>query len=88
MLQPYFLYEDWKFAHLLGINEQTIKQSGIGINYYIHRQNVRLTGEYLDTKFGTPTGFIGGRVDPVTFAPIDKIQNYKSFRLMLQVGVF
>jgi len=88
MLQPYFLYEDWKFAHLLGINEQTIKQSGVGINYYIHRQNVRLTGEYLDTKFGTPTGFVGGRVDPVTFAPIDKLSSYKSFRLMLQVGVF
>jgi hypothetical protein len=88
MLQPYFLYEDWNFAHLLGINGQTIKQSGIGINYYIHRQNVRLTGEYLDTKFGTPTGFVGARVDPVTFAPIDKLSSYKSFRLMLQVGVF
>jgi hypothetical protein len=88
MLQPYFLYEDWKFAHLLGINGQTVKQAGAGINYYIHRQNVRLTAEYLDTKFGTPTGFIGARVDPTTFAPLDKVQDYKSFRLMLQVGVF
>jgi hypothetical protein len=88
MLQPYFLYEDWKFAHLLGINGQTVEQAGAGINYYIHRQNVRLTAEYLDTEFGTPTGFVGARVDPVTFAPIDKVQNYKSFRLMLQVGVF
>jgi hypothetical protein len=88
MLQPYFLYEDWKFAHLLGINDQTIKQTGGGINYYIHRQNVRVTAEYLDTTFGTPTGFVGARVDPVTFAPIDKVQNYGSFRVMLQVGVF
>ena len=54
-LQPYFLYEDWEFAHLLGINEQTIKQTGGGINYYIHGQNVRLTAEYLDTEFGTAT---------------------------------
>lgn len=88
LLQPYFLYEDWKFAHLLGINEQTVKQAGGGINYYIHRQNVRLTAEYLDTEFGTATPFVGGRVDPVTGAPIDKIQQYKTFRLMLQVGVF
>jgi len=88
LIQGYFLYEDWKFAHLLGINNQTIKQSGVGVNYYIHRQNVRLTGEYLDTTFGTATGFVGGRVDPITFAPIDKLTNYKSVRIMLQVGVF
>jgi hypothetical protein len=87
-LQPYFLYEDWTFAHLLGINEQTIEQVGGGINYYIHRQNVRLTAEYLDTAFGTATPFIGGRVDPVTGAPIDKVKDYGSFRVMLQVGIF
>jgi hypothetical protein len=87
-VQPYFLYEDWKFAHLLGINEQTIKQVGGGINYYIHRQNVRLTAEYLDTEFGTATGFVGARVDPVTFAPVDKVKDYKTFRMMLQVGIF
>jgi hypothetical protein len=87
-IQPYFLYEDWTFAHLLGINEQTITQVGAGLNYYIHGQNARLTFEYLDTKFGTETGFIGARVDPVTFAPIDKLKDYKTLRLMLQVGVF
>lgn len=88
LLQPYFLYEDWKFAHLLGINAQTITQVGGGINYYIHRQNVRLTAEYLDTEFGTETPFIGGRIDPVTGAPIDKVKTYGSFRVMLQVGIF
>ncbi len=87
-LQPYFLYEDWTFAHLLGINEQTIKQVGGGLNYYVHGQKVRLTGEYLKTEFGTATGFIGARVDPTTFAPLDKVKDYGSFRLMLQVGVF
>jgi hypothetical protein len=87
-LQPYFLYEDWTFAHLLGINEQTIKQVGGGLNYYIHGQKVRLTGEYLKTEFGTATGFIGARVDPTTFAPLDKVKDYGSFRLMMQVGVF
>ncbi len=42
-LQPYVLYEDWKFAYLLGVTDQKIKQTGGGINYYIHGQNVRLT---------------------------------------------
>ena len=35
-----------------------------------------------------PTGFVGARVDPVTFAPLDKVKDYKTVRLMLQVGVF
>ena len=87
-IQPYFLYEDWTFAHLLGINDQTIKQVGGGINYYIHGQKARLTAEYLDTEFGIATGFVGARVDPTTFAPLDKLKDYGSFRLMLQVGVF
>jgi hypothetical protein len=87
-VQPYVLYEDWNFAHLLGINEQTIKQVGGGVNYYIHGQNARLTGEYSKTTFGTETGFIGGRVNPTTFAPIDTIKDYNTFRVMLQVGVF
>jgi hypothetical protein len=87
-VQPYFLYEDWNFAHLLGINEQTVKQVGGGVNYYIHGQNARLTAEYSKTTFGTETGFIGGRVNPTTFAPVDTIKDYNTFRIMLQVGVF
>jgi hypothetical protein len=87
LLQPYFIYEDWKFAHLLGINDQKIKQYGGGINYYVRQQNVRLTMEYLKTEFDKPTGLIGGRVDPTTFAPIDKWTEYGTFRLMLQVVI-
>lgn len=88
MMQPYVLYEDWKFAHLLGINEQRITQAGVGLNYYIHKQNVRLTLEYLKTSFDKETGFVGARVDPITFAPLDKLTSYNSFRIMMQVGVF
>jgi hypothetical protein len=87
LLQPYGLYEDWKFAHLLGIDGQKIKQYGGGINYYVRQQNVRLTMEYLKTEFDKPTGLIGGRVDPTTFAPIDKWTEYGTFRLMLQVVI-
>jgi hypothetical protein len=87
-LQPYLLYEDWKFANLLGITDQKITQTGGGLNYYIKRQNVRWTFEYLKTEFDKETGFIGARVDPTTFAPLDKLKEYNTFRVMLQVGVF
>jgi len=87
-LQPYVLYEDWKFAHLLGIDNQKITQLGGGLNYYIKGQNVRLTAEYLLTTFDKETAFIGTRLDPNTGAPIDKIKEYNTFRIMLQAGVF
>ena len=32
LLQPYLLVEKWKFAHLLGINDQQIDQAGGGLN--------------------------------------------------------
>jgi hypothetical protein len=86
-LQPYFLSESWKFAHLLGIDDQKVTQYGGGLNYYIQRQNVRLTFEYLKTEFDKETGFIGGRVDPVTFAPVDKLKSFDTFRLMVQIQV-
>ena len=87
LVQPYALYENWKFAQLLGIRDQTIKQYGGGVNYYVRGQNVRITGEYLKTTFDKPTGLIGGRVDPVTFAPLDKTSGYNTFRLMLQIVI-
>ena len=87
LLQPYFLYEDWKFAHLLGIDGQKIKQYGGGMNYFVRKQNVRLTMEYLKTKFDKATGLIGGRVDPTTLAPMDKWTEYGTFRVMLQVVI-
>jgi hypothetical protein len=84
-LQPYAIYENWKFAHLLGIDKQKITQSGLGLNYYIKEQRVRVTLEYLKTEFDKPTGLIGGRVDPTTFAPLDRFTKYNTFRLMLQI---
>lgn len=87
LIQPYFLVENWRFAHLLGIDGQKISQTGAGINYYIHQQNVRLTVEYLKTDFDKATGFMGARVDPVTFAPIDKLKSFNTFRLMVQIVI-
>lgn len=87
LLQPYVIYEDWTFAHLLGIDDQNITQYGGGLNYYIRQQNVRLTAEYLKTEFEKPTGLIGGRVNPTTFAPVDKFTEYGTFRVMFQIVI-
>lgn len=87
MLQPYFTYEDWDFAFLLGVTDQTLKQYGGGLNYYAKGQNVRLTFEYLKTKFDKTTGLVGSRVDPVTFAPVDKFKQFGTFRVMFQVVI-
>jgi hypothetical protein len=85
LIQPYVVSENWRFANLLGIDNQKVKQTGGGINYYLHGQNVRWTIEYLKTSFDKTTGFVGARVDPTTFAPIDKIDSYKTYRMMLQI---
>lgn len=43
----------------LPLNEQRIKQTGVGINYYIKEQNIRMTLEYLDTEFDKETILFG-----------------------------
>jgi len=88
LLQPYAVMESWEFAHLLGINNQTIDQTGAGLNYYIRGQRVRLTFEYLKTEFDKETAYIGTPIDPATGAPLDKLDEYDTFRMMFQIGVF
>ena len=87
MLQPYALYENWDVRFLLGIENQGIKQYGGGLNTYIKKQNVRFTMEYLKTEFDKLTGLLGSRVDPVTFAPLDKWKSFNTFRMMLQIVI-
>lgn len=80
-IQPYGLYEDWKFAHLLGVNDQKINQYGMGINYYVTGdQRVRITGEYLKTDFDKATTLpVGGTVG------LANQKDFDTFRMMLQV---
>lgn len=87
MLQPYAMYEDWKFRFMLGVENQTIKQYGGGLNAYVKGQNVRFTMEFLKTEFDKLTGLNGSRVDPVTFAPVDKWKSFNTFRMMLQIVI-
>ncbi|MFN3740831.1 MAG: selenite/tellurite reduction operon porin ExtI [Thermodesulfovibrionales bacterium] len=77
-LQPYFLYESWKFAHLLGVDEQKITQTGVGLNFYIKKQQVRITAEYLKTEFDKETGMMG-------IPSPGKIKDFDTFRMMFQL---
>jgi hypothetical protein len=79
--QPYGMYESWDFAHLLGYDNQKVTQSGGGLNCYVRRQNVRVTGEYLWTSFLTPTELING---PRNGAALAKVNGFATLRLMTQ----
>jgi len=50
-LQFFGRYEQWKFANLNNIYDQEVDWAGIGANYYIWGQNLKLTMEYSMTKF-------------------------------------
>ncbi|MDD2272108.1 MAG: selenite/tellurite reduction operon porin ExtI [Desulfuromonadaceae bacterium] len=80
-IQPYALFENWKFAHLLGVNNQKIKQYGVGVNYYVSGdQRVRITGEFLKTDFDTPATLpVAGTTG------LASVKNFDTFRTMLQV---
>ena len=83
-LQPYAYYEKFNLAALAGVKEQTVTQKAVGVNWYIHGQNVKLTAEYLKNEFAKPTGLVGGRVN-AAFQPIDLISANSSLRAMFQV---
>jgi len=82
-IQPYALYENWKFAHLLGVDDQKVNQFGGGINYYVlGDQRVRVTAEYLKTEFDKNTALPVSGVNPLT--PY-MTKSFDTFRMMLQV---
>jgi hypothetical protein len=50
-LQFFGRYEQWKYAQLNGIFNQQVKWTGLGANYYIWGQNLKVSMEYSTTKF-------------------------------------
>ncbi len=80
LIQPYVLAENWRVASILGVTGQRIKQTGGGVNYYVHGQNVRFTLEYLKTDFDQATNLIG---DVVGTTP--KLTSYNTYRMMIQI---
>ncbi len=77
-IQPYLLYEKWMFAMILGVQDQTLKQYGGGINFYIKGQNLRVTAEYLKTAFDKPTWLMGTATN-------SKFNSFNTYRMMFQI---
>ena len=58
-LQFFGRYEKWRFAELSNIYDQRIDWYGIGANYFIRGQNLKLTFEYSHTDFDKEGTFSG-----------------------------
>jgi hypothetical protein len=50
-LQLFARYEGWTFASLEGVINQDLDWTGVGANYYVNGQNLKLTVEYANTDF-------------------------------------
>ena len=69
-LQPYFRYEKSDYGSSSGLFDQQWR--GVGVNYYLNGQNLRLSMEYANVKFDQPH-------------PTDaSLQNYNHATLALQ----
>jgi hypothetical protein len=71
-IQFFGRYEEWKFAQLSGIFDQKIKWWGLGANYLIKGQDLRVTIQYSKTDYGTQ--------DPTN----PNTQNFNTLTAMLQ----
>ena len=71
-VQIFGRYEEWKFAELSGIFDQKIKWWGVGANYLIKGQDLRVTLQYSKNDYGTQ--------DPSN----PNSQNFNTFTAMLQ----
>jgi len=54
-LQPFARYEQWRFALLNNIFDQKINWTGVGVNYYLDGQSLRITLEYAVNDFEKET---------------------------------
>ena len=61
-LQVFGRYEKWRFACLHNVFDQIVDWYGFGVNYYIWRQNLKLTAEFSKTDFDVEGTFsnLGG----------------------------
>lgn len=50
-VQVYGRYEEWRFAELSSIFDQKIKWTGVGLNYLLKGQDLRVTLEYSKNDF-------------------------------------
>lgn len=86
LVQPFARYEKWDLASFLGVDNQTVKQYGIGANYFVRGDDsVRFTFEYYRTDFDKKTK-LGDYLNQTT--PGSKLYDgYNTFTLMFMVQI-
>ncbi|UOD35106.1 porin [Deferribacteraceae bacterium V6Fe1] len=72
-LQFFYRYDGFTFAELNGAYDNDIAWYGVGFNYYIDGQNIKVTGQYSAVDFDKED------------ATNPEYQDYKTFQLFLQV---
>jgi hypothetical protein len=65
-LQVFGRYEKWRFACLNNVFDQIVDWYGIGANYYVWGQNLKLTAEWSKTDFDQEGVFTGASGTSVT----------------------
>ncbi|MFA6499320.1 MAG: selenite/tellurite reduction operon porin ExtI [Desulfurivibrionaceae bacterium] len=85
-LQPFARYEHWDLANLLNINDQTVKQWGVGMNYYVlGNDKVRFTLEYYRTDYDKPTD-LADYTDLTATGTHDLTDSYNTMTAMFMVS--
>ena len=72
-LQFFYRYDGFTFAKYNNYYDNDISWYGVGFNYYIHGQNIKITGQYSAVDFDKED------------ATNPEYQDYKTFQLFLQV---
>ncbi|BAI80148.1 phosphate-selective porin O and P [Deferribacter desulfuricans SSM1] len=72
-LQLFYRFDNFSFGKYGNFYDQEIKWYGVGFNYYIYGQNLKITGQYSKTDFDKEDN-----TDP-------DYQDFKTFQLFLQV---
>ena len=84
-LQPFARYEHWDVANFLGVDDQTVKIWGAGMNYYVKGDDkIRFTLEYFRTNFDKPTN-LGDYTDWLTPA-VATTTSYDTVAAMFMVS--
>jgi hypothetical protein len=77
-LQLFGRVEKWRFAQLNGAYDQIVDWYGFGANFYVWRQNLKLSAEFSQTKFDQTGTFTDGSGSSVT------VKDFNTFVAQMQ----
>ena len=86
LLQPFARYESWDMASIFNVQDQTIDQYGLGMNYFpLGSDKLRFSFEYYKTEFDKPTKL--GDYLSMTNANTTMYDEYDTITFMFMVQI-